>query len=127
MVTGADTYFESDGKSVNVTLIATVVKDQVAVVEGWLGITGSDGDSGDTIALIADNREYQFTVPTALDVAKGDIVYITVADLTGHTPDDTAYTKTAGAGKVAFFKATSDQDDNDVVTGIMLAHNALAS
>lgn len=121
MATGENTYLESDGKAVNVTLDAgDVVKDQVAVVEGWLGIAGSNGESGDTIALIVDRREYQFTVPSALAVEKGDIVYITVADLTGHTPDDTAYSKSSGAGKVAFFKATSDQDDNDVVTGIML-------
>lgn len=124
---GENTYFESDGKAVNVLLTATVSKGQVAVVEGWLGITGASGDSGDYIALIADNREYQFTVPATLDVSKGDIVYIAVADITGHIPDDTAWATSAGSGAVAFFKATADKDDNDVVTGIMLSSNALAS
>lgn len=124
---GENTYFESDGKAVNVLLSATVEKNMVAVVEGWVGITGASGDSGDYVALSVDDREYQFTVPSTLDVAKGDIVYIEVADVTGHIPDDTAWSVTAGAGKVALFKATSAKDANDVVTGIMLAHNALAS
>lgn len=122
-----DTFFESDGKAVDVDLLHTVTKGQVAVIDGWLGITAGAGESGEEIALIVDDREYQFYVPTALAVSKGDIVYIDVTDLTGHTPDSTAYSKTAGANKVAFFKATMDQDDNDLVTGILLAHNALAS
>ena len=126
MATG-DTFFESDGKAVNVDLLYTVKKGQVAVVDSWAGITGESGDSGDTIALIADDREYQFYVPSSLSVSKGDIVYLEVADVTGHTPDDTAYSTSAGSGKVAFFKATRDKTAQNVVTGILLAHNALAS
>lgn len=124
---GENTYLDNDGKSVKVLLTSTVAKNQVAVVEGWLGVSSGSGDSGEEIALQIDDRAYQFSVPSALGVVKGDIVYITVADLTGHIPDDTAYTKTAGAGKVAFFKAMEDQDDNDVVVGRMIAANALAS
>lgn len=120
-----DTFFEGDGKAVNVDLLYTVTKGQVAVVDGWLGITGEAADSGGTIALIADNREYQFEVPSGLSVSKGDIVYLELADVTGHTPDSTAYATSASAGAVAFFRATADKDDNDIVTGIMLAHNAL--
>jgi hypothetical protein len=127
-VAGSTTYFESDGKAVDVTLDAgDVVKGAVIVAEGWVGIAGSDADSGDTLALICDDREYQFEVPDGLTVNKGDIVYITVATVTGHYPDDEAYTTSAGAGKVALFKATADKDDNNIVTGILLAHNALAS
>lgn len=122
-----DTFFESDGKAVNVDLTYEVSKGQLAVVEGWLGITAEDGESGDTIALIVDDREYQFEVPSTLSVSKGDIVYIAVADITGHDVDTTAYSTDAGAGEVALFKATSDKDANNIVTGIMLAHNALLS
>lgn len=127
-VAASAAYFESDGKAVNVTLDAgDVVKGAVIVVDGWLGIAGQDADSGDTLALICDNREYQFKVPAGLAVSKGQIVYVTLATVTGHYPDDEAYTTSAGAGKVAFFKATADKDANNIVTGIMLAHNALAS
>lgn len=126
-VAGVKTYFESDGKAVNVPLLYTVVKDAVIYVSGWLGIAGGNGASGETIALIADDREYQFEVPTGLTVNIGDIVYITVATVTGHYPDDEAYTTSAGAGKRAFFKATATKDANDIVTGVMLAHNALLS
>lgn len=123
MATGANTYHEDDGKSVLVDLTHTVTAFQVAVVQGWLGITADQGESGDTIALISDRRCYQFTVPEALAAVKGDIVYIEVADLTGHTPDDTAYSKTAGAGKVAFFKCVEDQDGTEV-SGILLGQLA---
>lgn len=122
-----DVYLESDGKAVNVDLTATVKKGQIAVVEGWVGVTGASGDSGDSVALATDDREYQLTVPAGLSVAKGAIVYLEVADVTGHTPDDTAYSTSAGAGKVALIKATAAKDANNVVTGRMLAAAALAS
>ena len=121
------TWLESDGKAVDVDLLYTVLKGQPIYVDGWLGLAAQSGDSGDSIALIADDREYQFLVPAGLSVSKGDIVYITVATVTGHYPDDEAYTTSAGAGKVAFFKATADKDANNIVTGVMLASNALAS
>lgn len=114
------TFFESDGKAVNVALTATVVSSQVAVIEGWLGITSNSGVSGDTIALNIDQREYQLEVPAALAVAKGATVYITIATITGHTPQDAAYTTVAGAGKVALLKATQAKDANNIVTGILL-------
>lgn len=117
---GQDTYLESDGKAVHVSLTSSVNKNQLVVVEGWLGIASDDGISGDTIALSIDEREYQVTVPSGLAVAKGDKIYIEVADLTGHIPDDTAYSTTSGAGKVAFFKATAAKDGNNVVLGKML-------
>jgi predicted RecA/RadA family phage recombinase len=127
-VAGVEAFFESDGKAVNVTLNAgDVNKGAVVYVDGWLGIAGEDALSGETLALIADDREYQFTVPAGLTVAKGAIVYITVATVTGHYPDDEAYTTTAGAGKWAFFKATAAKDANNIVTGVMIAHNALLS
>jgi hypothetical protein len=126
-VAGSVTYFESDGKAVDVDLLYTVAKGAVAVVEGWVGIAGAAGVSGDEIALAVDNREYQVEVPTGLSVSKGDIIYITVATITGHYPDDEAYTTSAGEGKVAFMKATADKDANDIVTGIMLAAASLAS
>lgn len=120
MATGADTYKESDGKTVNVDLLYPVAAGQVAVVDGFLGVTVRAGDSGDSVALDLEKCERQFTVPSSLSVAKGDTVYIEVADLTGHTPDDTAYSTTAGSGKVAFFRATAAKDANNIVTGIVL-------
>lgn len=122
-----DTVFESDGKAVNVDLLYTVEKGEVAVVDGWLGIAGGRGDSGDSIALAVDDREYQIVVPAGLSVAKGAIIYIEVADVTGHTPDSTAYGTSAGSGKQAFLKATSAKDSNNVVTGIMIAKGQLLS
>lgn len=126
-VAGLPAVLESDGKAVNVSLVATVVKGAVIYAQGHLGLAGGDGVSGDTIACIADDREYQFKVPAGLSVSKGMIVYITVATTTGNYPDDEAYTTSAGSGKWAFFKATADKDSNNIVTGVMIAHNALLS
>lgn len=126
-VAGVVNRFESDGKAVDVSLVATVVKGAVIYAQGWLGLAGGDGVSGDTIALVADDREYQFKVPAGLAVTKGLIVYITVATTTGNYPDDEAYTTSSGSGKWAFFKATADKDSNNIVTGVMIAHNALLS
>ncbi len=126
-VAGDVNYFESDGKAVNALAFYTVAKGSLVYIESWLGIAGADADSGESVAVIVDDREYQFSVPAGLAVAKGAIVYITVATVTGHYPDDEAYTTSAGAGKVALFKATAAKDANNIVTGIMLAHNALAS
>lgn len=124
MVTGADTHYESDGQSVQLTLSYTVAAKQVAVINGWVGVTETAGESGDEVAVSVQQCERQFTIPSSLDPAIGSIVYIEIADLTGHTPDDTAYSTTAGAGKVAFFKTTSAKDANDVVTGIVLPNLA---
>src|SRR6476620_2030784 len=103
MASGDKTYFDNDAKSVNVTLTAAVLKDKVCVVQGWVGIANSDGAIGDTISLSVDDRAYQFTVPAALAVVKGAIVYITTATVTGHYPDDAAYVLAPAAGVVPLF------------------------
>jgi 5-keto 4-deoxyuronate isomerase len=126
-MSGLLTHFDNDGNAVYVTLTAAVVKDQVAVVQGWVGIAMSNGAIGETIALAIDDRAYQFTVPAALSVTKGAIVYLTLASVTGHTPQDAAYVLAPAAGTVAFFKAMEAKDANNVVIGRMLAANALAS
>lgn len=125
-VAGLSTFFESDGKAVNVTVTSTVKKGAVIIAEGWAGIAGSNGESGQQVALICDDREYQFKVPAGLAVSKGTIVYITLAGVSGNYPTDEAYVLAPAAATVAFFKATSNKDANNVVTGILLAHNALA-
>jgi hypothetical protein len=124
MAVGKLVYKESDGQAVNVDLTYDVTALDLVVVEGWAGIAMDDGESGDTIALDVSHCERQWEVPSTLSVSKGDIVYLEVADVTGHTPDDTAYSTTAGAGKIALFKATKAKDANNVVLGITLGQLA---
>lgn len=126
MATGANTYLESDGKAVEVSLTATVEKDQVAYVDGFLGLVTLAGVSGEKTNLTIDDREYQFTVPASLSVAKGAIVYVDVTDLTGHTPDDTAYYTASGSNRIRLFKATAAKDANNMVTGILLVGRHLS-
>lgn len=109
---------KSNGRSVDVDLLYTVEKGQIVYADGLLGIAAGDGESGDEIALLYDEREYQFEVPASLSVNKGNVVYADTGDVTGHYPDDTAY-NTSGIG-TALFIATSDKDANDIVTGILI-------
>lgn len=119
-----NTFFESDGKSVNVDLLYTVPGDSIAYIDGFLGIAVGDGESGDVLALNIDRREYQFEIPDTISPVQGDTIYIEVADLTGHTPDSTAYSTSSGVGKKALCRCTSDYftGANGVrtVTGILL-------
>ena len=122
MATGAETHLESDGKGVQVMLSYTVAGEQVAYVEGLLGVTGKSGDSGDYISLTIDRREYQFSVPAALSVSKGNTVYVDVDGLAEHAPEDADYnTDGSGTTPIKLFLATSDKDANNVVTGILLS------
>jgi hypothetical protein len=127
MASGDKSYFDNDAKSVNVTLTAAVLKDKVCVVSGWVGIAASDGAIGETIALQCDDRAYQFTVPAGLAVAKGAIVYLTIATVTGHYPDDAAYVLAPAAGTIPLFKAMEAKDVNNVVVGKLLPQMAYVS
>lgn len=109
---------ESDGLSTTQTLSYTIRGDLPVFVNGWFGIPAKSGDSGDSVALAVEKCEYQFKVPIA--VANGDVVYITVVLVTEHEIPDAAYGTSSGAGKLALFKATGDQDANDYVNGIFL-------
>lgn len=121
---GKQVYKESDGKSVDVDLLYTVEAEQLIVADGWAGVTVEAGESGETISLDVSPVERQLEVPSTLAVAKGDIVYLEVADVTGHTPDSTAYSTSAGSGKIALAKATAAKDSGNVVTCIFLGQLA---
>lgn len=114
----------SDGQSVMLTITATVAADRVAVIGGWVGVTNGSGNSGDLVALGLDLVERQLIVPSGFGPAIGDIIYITIATITGHYPDDAAYTNSAGAGKVALGKVTVAKDGNDVLEYITLPNLA---
>lgn len=123
MAVGTETYNESDGNSVNVTLSYTIEANAVVYAQGFLGISAESGDSGDSVAIRIDRREYQFTVPASLVVNKGDFVRLDTTAITStHIPPDAAYNKNvASATNINLFKATSAKDANNVVTGILLA------
>jgi hypothetical protein len=123
MAVGTGVWKERDGKAVDVTLQYATEGMAVAYVQGWLGITNRSGNSGENVALSIARTEYQFEVPAALAVSKGEIVRIDLAQLgTNHTPPDAAYNKNAAsATNIDLFKATAAKDANNVVTGILLA------
>lgn len=100
-----------DGHAVDLVLDAGDVEaGEIVVVDGWLGIAPRDADSGDTIALNVENAEFDMILPTSLAAVTGDEIYVTVADVTGHTVDSTAYSKTSGAGKRKLGRCATDQN-----------------
>jgi len=121
MTTGKNTYKKSDGRAIHVDLVAAVEKGQVVYIDGWLGIAADSGSSGETIAMTIDGAEYQFTVPTSLSVSAGDVVYIDPDQVTGYVPDEAGYTTTSSSGLLPLFRATSDKDTDNIVTGILLS------
>lgn len=115
-----DSIENRDGDSVIVRLTSSVTKGQVAYIEGWLGVAAGTGNSGDYIAVEIMRHDYQFTVPSTLTVNKGDIVYVDVTVVTGHIPGSAAYFTASGSNRIRLFKATSNKNANNIVTGILL-------
>jgi predicted RecA/RadA family phage recombinase len=65
------THFDSEGKSVTLTLTAAIEAREAVYVNGWLGVAVTDGASGDNRAITIAREEYQFQIPNALDPAVG--------------------------------------------------------
>lgn len=100
---------DSNGQAVQRVLTATVGEHQLASDGVWAGINVESGDSGDVRAWVVDDGIYQWYVPDTLTVNDGDVVYLAIADITGNIPNDTAYSTSAGAGKIPLFKALEDK------------------
>lgn len=116
-----------DGKSVDVQLQYTVAANRLAVIQGWVGFTNGAGESDDYISMSVDDREYRLDVGTA-NPTVGATLFVEVADLTGHYPDQTALSTSAGAGKVAFAKVTKGKNGvNNIVCVKMIGGGQLAS
>jgi TctA family transporter len=121
MAVGLDTHRSSYARSVTLPLSYTVLADQIALINGFVGITETSGDSGDSIALDIERQVIEVELPSALvsTLAVGEIVYVIEANVTGHTFDDNAFTKTATSNK-AFLKVT-ELISATVVAGVLLA------
>jgi hypothetical protein len=117
---------DSYGAAVQRTLLGTAVRQ--LVTDGlWAGINQESGDSGDTTAWEIEDAIYQWYAPDSLTVNDGDTVYLDLADHTGGIPDDTAYSTSSGAGKIALCKAiggkvTANGSGNHYVIGRSLLH-----
>jgi hypothetical protein len=126
MAAGATTY-NGNGDARNVDLLYTVTKNQVAVVGGQVGIMSNSGGSGDTVAMDVADDIRVIELPAALNASAGDKIFITVATVTGHTPDDAAYTTSAGAGKILLGILITDQDTNDLARIMRVGKGVVAS
>lgn len=127
---GQDIAEDAEGEAVTLTLTATVNAKQIAYINGWLGVTVASGASGQNIALEVCEKVYQITLPAALSaVAVGNIVYVTLASVTGHTPQTAAYTLTPGAGKQALCRVVevygADSDGNYVVAALLMTRSTI--
>lgn len=96
----------SDGKAVDVTAPAAVVRGTPARVEGWNGVYVTDAASGALAALECDAEAmHYFATPAGVGAARGDMIYITAGGV---------LTATA-AGNFAFAKVEKARDSAGVV------------
>lgn len=126
MATG-DTTYNGNGNARNVDLLYPVTKNQLAYVGGQVGVMSNSGGSGDTVAMDVADDIRVIQLPAALNAVTGDKIFITVATVTGHTPDDAAYTTIAGAGKVLLGILITDQDANDYARILRVGKGVVAS
>lgn len=119
----------TDGKAVNVKLSYPVEKDNLIVVQGGgvdtgsnhlIGFAGADGESGATVSIEIAYRNWDLEVPAGLTVNVGDTIYINPTSLTGHYPQDGAYTTTAGGSVVPLLWVTEPKDANNIVSGQLI-------
>lgn len=111
---------ESDGKSIDVSLSYSVDNDQVAYVQGWLGVTGRSGDSGDGIALKIDPVEYTIELPSTLSCSKGNTIWVDVSAVVGHNIPSPAYYTASGSNRIRLCKLTSNKNAQNVAKCIFL-------
>lgn len=126
MATG-DTTFNSHGDARPVSLLYTVTHNQLAYIGGQLGITDNSGASGQSVSLDVSDDIRVIVLPAAFAGAIGDKVFIDVTDLTGHTPDDTAYGKSAGANIILLGVLITAQDANNRARIMRVGKGLIAS
>jgi hypothetical protein len=101
----------SDGKAVEVTLVATTEKGYPVYLDGFFGIAMQSGSSGDVVAIEIASREHEVTVGSGVSAAKGDMLYIA---------NDGTISATDDGNTVPFMKVTKAKDENDVIWGILM-------
>jgi hypothetical protein len=87
----------SGARAVQVTLTNTVEAEQLAYVDGFLGVTFEAGESDDVVALDREPQIVDLAIPSTLyaAVSVGDWIYFDSGEVTGHTLNDAALTDTA--------------------------------
>jgi len=99
------------GLSVEIEVTSDIDTGELAYVNGFLGFNVRAIESGESGVLDIEPAQWDVILPTALNLSKGNLIYVDVTDLTGHIPDDSAFSTTSGGSKVKWAKAMTDQDD----------------
>ena len=117
-------YKDTDGKSVDVTLDYTISGQRPILVDGWVGLPGGSGDSGDNIALICDGGVYQWQAPSGLSLVVGATVYVDVSE-TGSANEipDAGFVTAATADTIPLFKVLTEKDGNNWCTVKLINFN----
>lgn len=119
-------YKETDGRAVDVTLQYTITGQQPILVDGIPGFPSEAGVSGDVRALSADGAVYRVNIGASLSPSIGDVIYVTLASVSGvHEIPTAAYTTTAdGANTVPFLRVLSEKDANNWIEGKLINFNS---
>lgn len=115
MAVGKSIHRRAMARAVTLELDYTIENDQLVLVDGILGLSVDGGDSGDSVAIEREPQVIDIEVPAALyaTLAVGDKLYVVAANVTGHTLNDDAYTKTATANLYLGF--VTELLDNDTI------------
>jgi len=98
------------GLSVEIEVTSDIATGELAYVDGFLGFNVRAIESGESGVLDIEPSQWDILLPTALNLSKGNRIYVDVTDLTGHIPDDTAFSTSAGGSKKLWALAMTDQD-----------------
>jgi hypothetical protein len=115
MAVGKSIHRRSKARALELAISYGVEADQLVHVEGVVGLTVQSGTSGDTITLEREPRILEIELPSALydTLAVGDELYLDTSEVTGHTLNDAAYTKTASSNK--FFGYVVELMGNNII------------
>lgn len=106
----ANAFRIGNGNTVNVVATATINEGDLAYVGGWLGVVPRETDSGEQVALNIEYAEFDMLLPVGLNLSQGDEVFVDITDLTGNTPDDSAYYTATDTDRIKLGRCTTDQD-----------------
>ncbi|MEL7232858.1 MAG: DUF2190 family protein [Chloroflexota bacterium] len=103
MAVGKDVHVSNYyARTVELTLSYGVAAKQLALINGFIGLTVQSGASGDAIVLDREEKVIEVELPASLysGLSVGDRLYVDVSAPTSHDLPDAAYTTTASGNEL---------------------------
>jgi hypothetical protein len=116
MTAGSETWKESDGRAVSLTLTYAVTAGDVCYINGFMGIAMATGIAGDIVAFDIFPDERWLEVPAALNVAIGDEIWIDVPNMgSNHKVPSAAFLKATATNARRFGRCVETESSDNIV------------